>query len=222
MLEAKSPERTDAPQQIYRKPTRANGRQTYEKLLDVLEQNLPLRAEAAISLKDLAKLTDVPTASAYHFFSSPDGAVAALAERYVEKFADRLGPQESDRGFDDIWDLVGAKIDLARVIYETHPAALKIFYGPSQSSEVRRLAIQAQQEGAREVLATMSRYFEIPDTHKILDKFSLAAALNDSIWAISFIRHGCITDELAEEGKRAVRAYISAYIGTYHRRRFAP
>ena len=45
--------------------------------------------------------------------------------------------------------------------------------------------------------------------------------MTDSIWSLSYARHGTITDDLAREAQRAAIAYLRGYLPAYAPKRAA-
>ena len=199
-----------------KKPRRANGKATYKKLLDTLEAELPKTDAPTISLKELAGIADVPVASAYHFFSNPDGAVTALAERYLFQFVEALDDRADTIEYKSLRELFADKSRLARKVYERAPAALKIYYGPSQGLAVRQIVLKSQRISASQVLLSANRRFVLPQRPDLLEKCVLGVIASDALWTASYILHGRITDEMAEEARRVGFEYFAAFVGAEH------
>ncbi|AMX01772.1 transcriptional regulator, TetR family [Microbulbifer thermotolerans] len=202
-----------------RKPQRKNGREKYEKLLDALETLIVEQDSCEITLANLSQMAGVPAASVYHFFPSVDASLTALAERHYKTFSEaldkhpQLGPAES-------WqDLLFELCDLVRSYYEINLPALKVHFGPQSNWALRNLQAENNLRLADSLLKRISQEFELPASQDWRERFLLAITINDSFWALSYSRFGCITEEIAAEGKRAAAAYLKMYLGELLARR---
>lgn len=191
-----------------RKPKRSNGKATYEKLLDELEQTLLRSDGVSIRLKDLAAATGTPVASVYHFFPSPDAAAAGLAERYVEKLGTMLSLSEGQASISTWQDLVREAAKRGRAFYAAHPTAFKLLLGTNQSPGVRKIVLDSYWGLANLMVPELRRLIDIPEKLDLTNKLAHSIVISDAFWALSYALHGKITDALAQEGERAVTAYL--------------
>jgi AcrR family transcriptional regulator len=202
-----------------RKPVRSTGVARYEGLLDALEGLLADKEPEDVSLRELARVADAPVASVYHFFPSMSAALVGLAERHMQTFVDILAePLDVDAlvSWEDFVILVSER---SRAYYNAHPVVLKLILGPEQSWSIRELDLQNNRRLARFFFEAARAHFELPESDSLLDRFEIAITMTDSIWALSYARHGTITDELAREAQRAALSYLRGYLPTYAEKR---
>jgi len=198
-----------------RKPVRSTGVARYEGLLDALEEVLTAKEPEDVSLRELARAADAPVASVYHFFPTMSAALVALAERHMQKFVDlNAEPFEID-GLESWEDFVVMASERARAYYNAHPLVLKLILGPEQSWSIRDMDLQNNHRLAQFFFEAATHYFDIPTSEALLDRFEIAITMTDSIWALSYARHGTITDDLAREGQRAAISYLRGYLPAY-------
>ena len=202
-----------------RKPVRSTGVARYEGLLDALEALLLDKDPEDVGLRELATVAEAPVASVYHFFPTMSAALVALAERHMQKFVEILDEPLDASQLGSWENLVVLTSERSRAYYNAHPVVLKLILGPEQSWSIREMDLQNNQRLARFFLDTAIRYFELPTNETLLDRFEIAITMTDSIWSLSYARHGTITDELALEAQRAALAYLRGYLPTYAPRR---
>lgn len=205
-----------------RKPQRSNGRVKYEKLLDTLEVALETHDIADISLTGLAQAAGVAVASVYHFFPGTEAALVALAERYVGLFEDMLAVPEEDEQCKTWQDLMALKADRARAFYHSNLPALKVFLGPNHSWRIRQVDVASDKKLADLIHQSCMDRFVLPESSDLKGRFAIAIAISDAIWSLSYVQNGMITDEMAEEAKRASAAYLKLYMGEFFEVRRLP
>ena len=196
-----------------RKPKRANGRATYERILDCLDEMLRQSGGTSVSLKDLAQSAQVPVASVYHFFPDPDAALAGLVERYIRSFHEAQRIEVAHFPLTTWQALLSLASARSRKVYEAHPVALRLLLGPNQCASVRKLNLESMWQMAENLHAQVRQHFGLPVGVELSDKFANAIMISDSLWALSFVLHGKITDEFAIEAERAASAYLTKYLG---------
>lgn len=205
-----------------RLPRRASGRARFELLVDATDRLLGERDAGDVSLYDIAAIAGVPTASVYHFFPSTAAAFVALAQRYLAHFREIVAApldHAALTGWQDIFHIKGAQ---ARAFYNQHVIACKLFLGSEYSWHVRLADIEGNREFGQIVAAACRKHFELPGDSGLVEEIEIAIGISDSIWSLSYQRHGFITDYYARESVRAYNAYIGLYLPTYLPRREQP
>jgi AcrR family transcriptional regulator len=200
-------DRTEAPRQ----PRRARGHARYEALLNAGDALLREHDAAAISLQDLAREAAAPLASVYHYFPNPAALFLGLAQRYVMAF-DALYAAPLRRVPDNWPALCRLLWNRARGFYEANPAAMKLFLGPDVGWRIRQTDLESNIRLGQRQLDLVRRHFHIPDDPALLQRFALSITISDSIWSVSYIRHGRITDAMAREAADAREAYLALYL----------
>jgi AcrR family transcriptional regulator len=206
---ATKPSRSKA---VPRRPTRGPGILRFNSLLDATERLLADHSPDDIGLYQIGEAAEAPMASVYHFFPTRDAAFLALAERYLQGFR-ALGEEPVQASALRSWQDLAA-IDQRRAVdfYNSHPPALKIFYGGYGSLETRQADIRYTRALAASLHHRLDAAFHMPPLRDATTKFHIALALLDAVWAISFEAHGRITEAFYEEGKAAFVAYCSLFL----------
>ncbi len=205
-----------------RLPQRAPGRLRYEKLLEATDQLLSERDATDISLYDIADRAKVPAASVYHFLPSVTAAFVGLAQRYQEKTLDLLAEPLDHAALTGWQDVAAIKAEAGRQFYESHVVAKKLFLGSEYTWQIRQQESRLNRSAADLLLRDYNRHFVIPKDEFLADKIEIAIGLIDATWALSYIRHGSVTDAFAAEANRAYVGYLRGYIADYAQKRAEP
>lgn len=199
--------------QLPRKPVRADGLATYQKLLETVEEIYSSNADTSLSLKLVSELSGVPVALVYHFFPVPEAALAALTEVYVERAALEvmlgLGV-ETDQNWEQV---VNAILAAGRLFYTKYPAAGKLRLGPHQSASVRHLLLESNWSLAQLIELELKRLFKLPPILDLVDDLAYAIVMSDALWSLSYSLHGTVTDKFAAEAERAVTSFLIPVLG---------
>ncbi|WP_280696890.1 TetR/AcrR family transcriptional regulator [Kitasatospora sp. GP82] len=102
-------ERTEARNATRRRPVQRRSLERYERLLDACADLLDELGAGALTTKEVAQRAQVPIGTLYQFFSGKESLLAALAERNLDRYLDRLARRldaEAPQG-------VGGFVDLA-------------------------------------------------------------------------------------------------------------
>lgn len=205
-----------------RAPQRIQGRLRFDLLVDTTDRLIGERGAGDLSLYDIAEAAGVPAASVYHFFPSTAAAVVAVAQRYLQIFEAIIGSnlEHADlASWRDIFRIIGER---ARVFYNSHEVARRLFLGSEYSWQVRMTDVQSNENYARILARTYEKHFFIPDPDYLCSKIEIAIGLSDSVWSLSCVRHNDITDAYAVEAELAYHAYLIRYIAELAPKRVAP
>ncbi|MBP0496151.1 TetR/AcrR family transcriptional regulator [Pararoseomonas indoligenes] len=194
-----------------RRPLRARGRSRYEALLDAVDALVRQGPPASISLQDVAREAGAPLASVYHYFPNSTAAFLGLAQRYhrfFEAVYEEPIPEmpETWPGLNRLWAARG------RRVYETHPATMRLFLGADVAGRIREADLDANRRFGEHQYRLLRQHFLIPEDPSLVDRLAIGVTISDSIWSLSYIRHGRLTDEMVEEAARAKEAYLAAFI----------
>ena len=196
-----------------RKPVRADGIETYDKLLNEIEASFSKSNSASVSLRDVADAVQVPVASVYHFFPMPEAALAALTERYVELSAIEImsnhvsDPEENWQG------VINDIFSRGRRFYKKYPAARKLRLAAHNSESARYLILESNWALAETIYSELDRLFVLPEASGLVDDIARAIVISDALWSLSVSIHGAVTDEFAMEAERAVSLYLFPVLG---------
>ena len=200
--------------QMPRKPVRADGLITYQKLVDAVDAKLATAPGIDIRLKSIADETDLPVASVYHFFPNPEAALAAVTERYVELAAIEVIANHAPLKTRNWQDVIKTIFIRARAFYKKFPAAQKLRLGPVQCESVRHLILESNWALAEATKIELERLFVVPDLPRLVDDLAYAIVICDALWSLSISLHGAITDDLAAEAERTVAGSLTAKLGS--------
>ena len=190
---------------------RKRGVKRLETLLDATAYLLEQRQDENISLADIAARADIPLASVYHFFPNRNAAFVMLAERYHRQIADQVTAPIVPRP--QSWqEVVTYRQRRGSAYLNANPAAQRLFLGAGVSVEVRNTDLNGNASLARFYADLFCRYFEISQSAALEDMMANSIALMDGIWALSYSRHGRITDAFLTESTRASIAYLRCYL----------
>ncbi|MEU9130635.1 TetR/AcrR family transcriptional regulator [Kitasatospora sp. NPDC048540] len=76
---------------VRRRPVQQRSLERYERLLDACAGLLDEVGATALTTKEVAHRAQVPIGTLYQFFSGKESLLAALAERNLDRYLDRLG-----------------------------------------------------------------------------------------------------------------------------------
>lgn len=195
-------------------PVRADGRATYDTVLDAVDAFLLEHDPDDISLKDIADQTNLPVASVYNLFPNPAAAAAALTMRYVELAASEIMSDQSATRSENWQGVVNQIFQRGRAFYAKYPAALKLRLGHSQTAGVRHVILQSTWSLADIIQSELERLFRVPQSAGLVNDLARAIVISDALWSLSVELHGEITDELAEEAEHAVSSLLEPIFGT--------
>lgn len=194
-----------------RPPQRRRGRERFEHLLDVTESLLVAHPQAEVTLAMIAEAAETPLPSVYHFFPNRNAIFLELARRYHRHLAD-LNRQPLIPPPARWQELITRRHAIGRDYLNAHPAALRLFMGAGLSVEVRKLDLDGNTSLAGQRGAQMRARFDCRGLAGLETWLENAFGLIDGIWAISWARHGRITDAYLEESGRASVAYLRCYL----------
>ncbi|TFF27574.1 TetR/AcrR family transcriptional regulator [Jiella endophytica] len=201
------------------RPMRRRGIERYQLLLDATETLLAGHADEDVSLAQIAAAARVPLASVYHFFPNRNAAFVALAHRFNEEiYALSITPLRDPEP--QSWqELLEMKHARAAAFQNSRPAALRLFLGAGVSVAVRNADFSGNARIAAGRARMFEAYFHMPLIPDFVTRLEVAGASLDGIWAMSYGKHGHITDELRREATAASIAYLRRFLPEHLPRR---
>lgn len=190
-----------------RQPARGRGLVRYAALVDATEMLLQTERPDEIGLYRIAEQAGVPPASVYHFFPTKEAAFTALANRMADRLMEAHRAPIRARELQTWQSMFRIDAGRARDFYNSHPAALKIFYGGYGGVDARRVDESVARRLSRAIYRRMDMIYHMPFIRDPAMKFACRLAILDSIWAISVQLHGEITEEYHNEALIACTAY---------------
>jgi AcrR family transcriptional regulator len=205
-----------------RDPQRARGRLRYEKLLDAAASLLGNGDGSTVTLNDAATLAGVPLASVYHYFPSNTALLVGLARRYFRDFEDLMDVRVPHSSLRSWTDLCRAHAAAGRHYYERNTSAMRLLLGAGFGAPIRQSDLAANLRFASAQYHAYNRHFVMPTGDYPVEHCAVAITISDSIWSLSYNRHGRITDALAEEALAARLAYLRLYLPERAEKRLEP
>lgn len=195
-----------------RLPSRGPAIARFQKLLEatatLLEEHDPLE----IGLYQIAKQAGVPPASVYHFFPAREAALQALCQRYIDRLSERL-EEPIDAAAITSWQQL-QWIDMRRSM-EFHNAnvpLMKIYYNGFVGHDGRQLDAAFSNRLAAAHYPRLDSIFVMPPITDPTMMYEMEFAIADGIWALSYRRHGEITERYFEESYNAVNAFKRQFL----------
>lgn len=179
----------------------------YKALVDATETLLQTENPDEVGLYRIAEQAGVPPASVYHFFPTKEAAFTALANKMGDQLMEAHRLPIPARDLQTWQNMFLTDAGRARDFYNSHPAALKIFYGGYGGVDAHRVDEALSRRLAGAVYRRMDYIYHMPFIREPARKFSCRLAILDAIWAISVQHHGYITDEYFDEAVFACIAY---------------
>lgn len=194
-----------------RKPTRSNGVQKYSRLVDAAAKIVQERGVEALSIQNVADVAQVPKASVYHFFPTPDAIAVALAENLFENFGLAVARAEQNLTADaSPRDFIVGVLRETAAYYEGSPLARILFLGSSYSWAIRLTDVRQSVDLAGGIAATLAKLGLAAPKSVVVDAAIVSVALADAVWSLSVTESGDITSARQTEAERAVCSYLQA------------
>lgn len=201
------------------RPMRRRGIERHNLLLDATERLLAESSDEDVSLAQIAEAAEVPLASVYHFFPNRNAAFVALALRFNEEIY-RLSIQPLTDPEPQNWqEMLDMKHARAAAFQNSRPAALRLFLGAGVSVAVRNADFTGNARVARSRERMFDAYFHMPYVPDFAALLEISAAAMDGIWALSYGRHGLITEDSRKEATAISITYLRRYLPEFLPRR---
>ena len=196
---------------IYRKPRQQRGLRKFEAILDSANTLIETKGVHNFSLYDIADHASVASGSVYHFFPSIEAVFVALVERYDREF-ERIVSENIPVDKVDTWgDVLWHHIEKSRHYINSNEQVLILILGPGQTWLTRQVDTVGDTAISRAMHRNISDYFDVPQTPDPAEVLHLAIRILESIWQLSYQRHGRVTKEMQNETYRAMCAYLELY-----------
>ena len=200
----------------FRRPRQARGQEKFEKILDAADALIADKGTADnLSLYDIADKAGVAVGSVYHFFPSNHAVLVALIERYDQRF-EELVEEPMDAGNISNWrDVLWLQTERSRQYINTTPGALIMILGSGQTWATRVADAEGDTAIAAAMVSAIRGFFNLPANPTPEQIIFNAIRMLEALWATSYIRHGLVTDDYAEETHKAMCAYLALYWPPY-------
>mgnify|MGYP001818052261 FL=1 len=102
-------------------------------------------------------------------------------------------------------------IEKSRHYINSNEQVLILILGPGQTWLTRQVDTVGDTAISRAMHRNISDYFDVPQTPDPAEVLHLAIRILESIWQLSYQRHGRVTKEMQNETYRAMCAYLELY-----------
>lgn len=195
-----------------RLPARSDSKARFQILMPAVEALLLRHDPSEITIQMIAEEAHMPTATVYHFFPTVEAAMFAQAQIYIEhleSIATNDGPPDDRASWQNSWRVAAQRW---RGLVNSNLAYLRLLLGADLPRDVQRLDSDFNVRLGRIIAARFERYFVMPDVEDMESICANAIEICDAFWRMSFERHATITEDLFDEGMRAVFAYMRTYL----------
>lgn len=193
-------------------PARADSKIRFAALMEAVEALLANHTPSDITIQMIAERAGMPTATVYHFFPSAEAALFAQARIYIERFqvsAERAVEPHERTTWPADWRL---GLQRGREMYTSNVACMRLLLGPDVPRDIQAFDADANIRHGELIAGVLREFYVMPNLPDLAKVCTNAVEINDTFWRLSVQRHGTITDEMAEEGARAILAYVGTYI----------
>lgn len=187
---------------------RRRGLRRLSELLDATERLLEQDPEGGVTLAQIAQASGVPLPSLYHFFPNRNAALEALAHRLHDEIHQMAIRPLRDPEPQSWQEMLHMKHIRAAAFQNSRPAALWLFLGAGVSAAVRSADLRGNARVARSNVRFFEAYFHMPVVPDFAGQLEVVAAAVDGIWALSYGRHGLITEDYRREATHAAIASL--------------
>ena len=195
----------------YRRPRQKRGIKKFESILGAAHELIISKGVHNFSLYDIADHAEVAVGSVYHFFPGIEAVFAALVERYDRDFAEIVSENIPSGEVESWGDIIWHHIEKARAYINENQQVLIMILGPGQTWQTRQVDTVGDTAIARAMWKNISEYFDIPASPDPAELLHYTIRILESIWQLSYQRHGRVTREMQQETYRAMCAYLELY-----------
>ncbi|MGY0219827.1 TetR/AcrR family transcriptional regulator [Endozoicomonadaceae bacterium StTr2] len=182
------------------------------RILTAARELVTSESVSSLSLYDVARKAEIPPSSLYHFFPRMDVLLQALAEEAFEAFDSCVAepiPADQIDHWSDIGQILESRM---QQYYQDNPMARALILGQHLHSDILSADHQHDEQMGKQIEAIYRSFFELPPLPQSYNIFAIALQIADKVYAMSHQEYGNITPELAREGWRAARSYLSIYL----------
>jgi AcrR family transcriptional regulator len=201
-----------------RRPLQKRSRQRFEDILDATERLLNTEEPSEIGIYNIASEAGIPPASVYHVFAEIPLVYMALAERYLTQF-EQLAKLEVSADMNSWQDVDATLFERARRFHNQSLPVRKVLLGASPWLGSAQRILAFNRAAAAYAIEQLEAAFILPTVPDLIDRLTEVVALNDAMWVLSYQRYGEITDQMAEQARRARVAYARTFLPEYLPRR---
>jgi AcrR family transcriptional regulator len=192
--------------------TQRRGEERRQRLIEAAAALLADLELNEISLEDVARRAQIPTASAYHFYKDKHALLIALAAAYGEEFA-RLLRRPLPAAKINCWeDVLNLQITRAVRFYAANPAARKLLIDGKVPADIKLADRVHDREIGAILEATVAAHFELAQTAEQTAVFYHGVEIVDLMLQLSMIHSRRITAEMVRHARIASIAYVREFL----------
>ncbi|OAN17813.1 hypothetical protein A3K86_02520 [Photobacterium jeanii] len=165
-----------------------------------------------VTFADIAQRADVPKSSAYHFYANIDDIYAEVASEYGQQILELLSEVPQYEEIDGWQDIVDTLIDRCILFYEQEKPARELIISGKTSAAIKQKDRNNDMILSAKIYAILDHFFELPQINNQSDIFYIWIEIVDVIFTLSQMKYGFITTSMANEAKRAAKAYLGTYL----------
>ncbi|MGF1689789.1 TetR/AcrR family transcriptional regulator [Photobacterium kagoshimensis] len=167
-----------------------------------------------VTFADIASRANVPKSSAYHFYANIDDIYADVAQDYGEELLNILSVLPAYGDIEQWQDIVDILIERSIVFYEHEKAARQLIISGKTSPAIKQKDRNNDLIISAKIYFILDSFFELPQIDNHSDIFHIWVEIVDVIFTLSQMKYGFITTSMANEAKRAAKAYLGTYLTT--------
>ncbi|MCT9827745.1 hypothetical protein [Pseudomonas veronii] len=196
-------------------PTQERSRKRYQTILDTTIQLLETTNIEDISLHDIGKACNLPSASVHYLFSTMSAIHLELSNTFNEQMTEKIVSFTRMLGSNHIgsWqEMTKCTMSLARDEYNGSRAISEVLLAPVVHRSVRAVSFQTNAAFGAATVELYNEFFILPDIPNMASYFVLSTEMTEGIWAGAYARYGKIDDFAFEESVRATIAYLRCFL----------
>lgn len=197
--------------QAIKRPVQARSIARFEKMLDAAEELMLEIGIDATSHHKIAERAQVPSASVYQYFPSPELIFQALAERHFKTVMDLTQRNFEGAEVRNWRDLVTVLVDTTYEYYSTDRIGAQLFLGVHSATNVRLGAAGRLTEFGAWVVCQFESLPDLPVVDDLQEKLAICANLSDAVYACSLFLHDEILPRYRDEAQRVIEGYLGTY-----------
>lgn len=195
--------------------TQKRGLERRKLLVDTAKRLLDSKDISELSLADLAKESDIPLSSIYHFYPHIHDVYAALTQQFGEQLAAHLLPDMQPPSASSWMALLDQIIEGCAFFYQQHDSYAQLILSGKAPFQIKQTDRRQDNALAQQFVALLSNYFEFPRIPDIDTIVFNAVEIVDLMLSLDYTRNARLTEAGIEEAKRAGKAYLRSYLPEY-------
>ncbi len=172
-----------------------------------------------VTLADIAKETDIPAPSLYHYYSHPSDIFLDLANEIMldfQELAQQDFPADEISHWTDIQTLLEHRyIDY----YQKHTYARELILGHHTYSNIHKVDLSNDLVLGDYIFKIYDKFYHLPQLPTEYNIFSIALEVADKVYSMSHREYGTITPLMIKEAVKISHAYLGLYLPYYMQRK---